>query len=609
MSLLDTLNVSNSGLNTSQVGMNVVGHNIANANNESYTRQRVDLNQTVPFHTTPGDIGTGVKIAQIVRIHDEFVYTRLKSSSSRLEYDSFSKTNLEEVAKYFPDLQEKGLYNDLKNYFNSWNDLSAHPNDSAQKTALVQNIKTFSTNLKDSRQRVQKLQNSINDQLKTSIDEVNRIGKEIANINKKISHTEITNDNRANDLRDQRDKLESTLQKLLDISVLKGSMKSDSTKDQSITDGGKMYYLNIAGHSFVDGVTFHPLKIDNKDEPNGFYTISHVSQDLSLVDLTGKIKGGKIGAMLDLRGRDIDPKTHSPNDGLLQGYLDDLDSFAKTFIDKTNTIYAKSAKESMHSKEMKYYDDDDKITYLDEIKEGSFDVVVYDNDGNETARRTIQITKDTTMKTGTDSIVEKFNADQDDNEDNDSTNDLDDLFSANYVNNVLTITPKDGISGYTIAIEDNGTNFAATAKTGNLLEGESAKDISLKNEYEENPDKLQAYKAPVEGNNEVANEMVQLQYDNIDFERKNKESVNDTIYGFYSFVTTNIATDAQHADRNKEASTALYNTVYQEFQSISGVNIDEELTNLIKYQTGYTANAKVISTIDKMLDVLLGIKQ
>ncbi len=609
MSLLDTLNVSNSGLNTSQVGMNVVGHNIANANNESYTRQRVDLNQTVPFHTTPGDIGTGVKIAQIVRIHDEFVYTRLKSSSSRLEYDSFSKTNLEEVAKYFPDLQEKGLYNDLKNYFNSWNDLSAHPNDSAQKTALVQNIKTFSTNLKDSRQRVQKLQNSINDQLKTSIDEVNRLGKEIANINKKISHTEITNDNRANDLRDQRDKLESTLQKLLDISVLKGSMKSDSTKDQSITDGGKMYYLNIAGHSFVDGVTFHPLKIDNKDEPNGFYTISHVSQDLSLVDLTGKIKGGKIGAMLDLRGRDIDPKTHSPNDGLLQGYLDDLDSFAKTFIDKTNTIYAKSAKESMHSKEMKYYDDDDKITYLDEIKEGSFDVVVYDNDGNETARRTIQITKDTTMKTGTDSIVEKFNADQDDNEDNDSTNDLDDLFSANYVNNVLTITPKDGISGYTIAIEDNGTNFAATAKTGNLLEGESAKDISLKNEYEENPDKLQAYKAPVEGNNEVANEMVQLQYDNIDFERKNKESVNDTIYGFYSFVTTNIATDAQHADRNKEASTALYNTVYQEFQSISGVNIDEELTNLIKYQTGYTANAKVISTIDKMLDVLLGIKQ
>ena len=589
--------------------MNVVGHNIANANNESYTRQRVDLNQTVPFHTTPGDIGTGVKIAQIVRIHDEFVYTRLKSSSSRLEYDSFSKTNLEEVAKYFPDLQEKGLYNDLKNYFNSWNDLSAHPNDSAQKTALVQNIKTFSTNLKDSRQRVQKLQNSINDQLKTSIDEVNRLGKEIANINKKISHTEITNDNRANDLRDQRDKLESTLQKLLDISVLKGSMKSDSTKDQSITDGGKMYYLNIAGHSFVDGVTFHPLKIDNKDEQNGFYTISHVSQDLSLVDLTGKIKGGKIGAMLDLRGRDIDPKTHSPNDGLLQGYLDDLDSFAKTFIDKTNTIYAKSAKESMHSKEMKYYDDDDKITYLDEIKEGSFDVVVYDNDGNETARRTIQITKDTTMKTGTDSIVEKFNADQDDNEDNDSTNDLDDLFSANYVNNVLTITPKDGISGYTIAIEDNGTNFAATAKTGNLLEGESAKDISLKNEYEENPDKLQAYKAPVEGNNEVANEMVQLQYDNIDFERKNKESVNDTIYGFYSFVTTNIATDAQHADRNKEASTALYNTVYQEFQSISGVNIDEELTNLIKYQTGYTANAKVISTIDKMLDVLLGIKQ
>ncbi len=609
MSLLDSLNVANSGLNVAQMGMEVTGHNIANAQNEHYTRQRIETDPKYPFHTTPGDIGTGAKISQIVRVHDEFVYQRLNKSASRVEYDNFTKTNLEEIAQYFPDLQDNGLYRDLQNYFKSWNDLSAHPNDSAQKVALVQNIQTFTTNLKDSRERLEKLQNSINDQLKTAIDEVNRIGKEIANLNKKISNSEVSSNNRSNDLRDQRDKLESTLRKLLDFSVFKGDMKSESSQTPGITDEGKNYNLNIAGHSLVDGTAFHPLKIDNSHEKNGFYAINYVRDDLNEFEITGDIKGGKIGAMLDLRGRELDPKTNRPTGGLMEKYLNDIDTFAKTFIDKTNEIYAKSAQDSMQSKKMEFYQDDDKLTYMDEIKEGTFDVVVYNNQGEEVARRTIEITKDTTMNFGNDSIVAKFNDNLDDNQDNDSTNDVDDYFEASYINNILAFSPKDGISGYKIAIEDNGTDFVGVSQLGGLFEGDSAKNISLKSKYQENPDLIQAYSSPIDGNNEVANQMVQLQYDKIDFKSSNQDKVTDTFYGFYSFITTNIATDAEAANQSLETSQTLYNTVYQEFQSISGVNIDEELTNLIKYQTGYTANAKVISTIDKMLDVLLGIKQ
>ncbi len=609
MSLLDTLNVANSGLNVAQTGMEVTGHNIANAQNEYYTRQRIETDPKYPLHTTSGDIGTGAKISQIVRVHDEFVYQRLNKSASRLEYDSFSKTNLEEIARYFPDLQDNGLYKDLQNYFEAWNDLSAHPNDSAQKVALVQNIQTFTTNLKDSRERIENLQNSINDQLKTAIDEVNRIGKEIADLNKKISKNETSSNERANDLRDQRDKLESTLRKLLDFSVFKGDMQSNSAQDPSITDGGKSYHLNIAGHSFVDGTTFHPLTIDNSYEQTGFYSIHYVRDDLNRFEITGDITGGKIGAMLDLRGRELDPKTHRPTGGLIENYINEIDTFAKTFINQTNQIYAKSAKDSLQSKQMQYYQDDDKLTYMDEIKKGTFDIVVYNNQGEEVARRTIEITDDTTMNFGNDSIVAKINADIDDNQDNDSTNDVDDYFEASYINNVLSISPKEGVSGYKIAIEDNGTDFVGVSGLGALFDGDNAKNISLKSQYAQNPDLIQAYSAPVDGNNEVANEMVQLQYDKIDFNISNQKKVTDTFYGFYSFITSNIATDAEAANQSMETSQTLYNTVFQEFQSVSGVNIDEELTNLIKYQTGYTANAKVISTIDKMLDVLLGIKQ
>ncbi len=109
MGLFSTLNTGISGLNASQVAIGTAGHNIANANNKFYTRQRVVTQASIPFHTSPGDIGTGVSVATIVRIHDEFVYTRLKESSNTLSYDAFSKKSLEEVAKYFPDLDGVGL--------------------------------------------------------------------------------------------------------------------------------------------------------------------------------------------------------------------------------------------------------------------------------------------------------------------------------------------------------------------------------------------------------------------------------------------------------------------------------------------------------------------
>ncbi|MCF6173073.1 MAG: flagellar hook-associated protein FlgK, partial [Campylobacteraceae bacterium] len=127
-------------------------------------------------------------------------------------------------------------------------------------------------------------------------------------------------------------------------------------------------------------------------------------------------------------------------------------------------------------------------------------------------------------------------------------------------------------------------------------------------EIKDDPSKMQGYKAPIDGNNDVANDMIQLQYEKVDFFNKDNSTVNDSLDGFYRFITANIATDGEKAGRQKDTSTALFNTVNSEFQSISGVNTDEELTNLMKFQTAYGANAKVITTIDQMLNTLLGIK-
>ncbi len=132
-------------------------------------------------------------------------------------------------------------------------------------------------------------------------------------------------------------------------------------------------------------------------------------------------------------------------------------------------------------------------------------------------------------------------------------------------------------------------------------------NVALK--YREDPDKLNGFSAPIEGNNDVANAMVQLQYESFDFARRNGATITESIEGFYRFVTTEIATDGESINRRYETSEALFNTINLEFQSISGVNVDEELTDLIRFQAAYGANAKVITTIDQMLNTLLGIKQ
>ena len=620
MSLFSTLGTGVSGLKANELAIATTGHNISNANNDYYTRQRVVMHANEPFHTTPGDIGTGVNVTTIVRIHDEFVYTRLKDSSNSLSYDTFNKKSLEEIAKYFPDLEGVGLAADIENYYSSWNDLASNPDDAAQKIALVQNSVTLSNNLKDSRAHVRALQDSINGQLKTNVDEINRIGEQLAELNKAIGSVEVLDTNRANDLRDQRDSLELTLSELVNISVFKGDMISENHIDPNLTDQGSGYHMNIAGHSFVDGFTFHPLVIENTDNASSYYSIYSKSQDGSTIEITGKLTGGKVGAMLDLRGRNIDPALNSgfPSDGTLQGYIDDLDTFAKTFIEQTNNLYAGSAQEMMTSfSNVDLKDNTSLVSYSDSLQKGTFDVVMYDNQGNEVGRKTLDINSLTTMNdsTVTSSIVDQFNSNTDDNGDNNSLNDIDDFFNAVYSydtttnQGVLSFDSKDSLSGYTIAVEDNDTNFAGVIGLSPFLQGDSASNMDVVSKYKEDPSKMNAYSAPIEGNNDIANDMVQMQYEKFDFYRTNNSVVTESIEGFYRLITTAIATDGESANRNYETSTALFNTINSEFQSISGVNVDEELTDLMKFQAGYGANAKVITTIDQMLDTLLGLKQ
>ncbi|KFL35352.1 MULTISPECIES: flagellar hook-associated protein FlgK [unclassified Sulfurospirillum] len=614
MGLFSTLNTGTSALNASQVAVATTSQNIANQDNTSYTRQRVNLAASSAVSSGGVSVGTGVTVTSVTRVHDEFTYAQLKKAATAVSYDTYTTQTLEEVSTYFPDLDESGIAVDLEEYFAAWSDLASNATEGSQKIALVQSALTMTSDIQSTRESLRDLQDSVNSQLKTSIDEINSIASQIADINKQINAIESEAGNYANDLRDARDELELTLANLVDISVSKGSTSSYTSSvsaDLSSSESSSTEYsLNIAGYTIIDGSTYHPLVASNSSNTSGYYSVYYETQDGKQYDLTGKISGGKVGAMLDLRGRALNGENGYPTDGTIQDYIDELDTFAQTLITATNNIYAQSAQSSMQSPILDISGNTSLKNAYENIESGTFDVIVYDSSGLEVGRKTITIGSTTTMTDNTfsDSIVSQINSSTDDNSDNNSLNDVDDYFTAIYMEDgTFSLSPTTNNSGYTIAIEDNGTNFPGAIGISQFLTGTDASDISVATQYQKDPSSMAGFAAPTSGDNTVANAMVQLQYDSLSF-YNNGLVTSGTLDGYYTSLTTHIASEANAADSSLSTNSTLYNTAYTEFQSTSGVNEDEELANLIMYQASYTAAAKIITTIDEMLDTLLGMK-
>lgn len=624
-SIFNALHIGYSGLNAAQVGINTTSHNISNAKSEGYTRQRVVTAAATPIAMYPGQVGNGVQVTEIKRVFDNFVYDRYTSISSDKEFSDYEKRKLEELSTYFPEVDAVGIKTDLQEYYNMWQSFADNPDNDAIKLALAEQTQTLSQNIGYTQTKMLKLQSQINDELKVAVDEVNRLAKELADLNIAIDTAEAGGANEANDLRDKRNSIELTLAKLIGAEALSGQLQSNTQIDsQSNTKTGS-YTLSINGFNIVDGNTFHPLHISRENNPNGFYEISFERQDGVLVPMEESLNKGKVGAMIELRGGAIDTTSGVPVDGVIQNAISQMDAFAKGLIESTNNQYAQTPVTKMESNSLEINGNDALLASNMDFREGSFEVVIFDVDGNEVATRTITINPATTMQglAGSNSIQGQIeNAAIDDNADGNANNDVDDYIQFNWAVHLtggngleLSMDPMKKSLGYTFAIRDNypdgtfesGTNFAGATGVNRFFDGDDAQNINLSLKYRENPTLLAAGKTTISGDNRVALDMIQNQYEKYDFE-VGSNVFNTTTYGMFDIIATNVGSVTNAAIFKNDSLKAQFNAVELEYQSVSKVSIDEELTNLIKYQTSYGAAAKIITTIDQMMQTLLGIK-
>jgi flagellar hook-associated protein 1 FlgK len=630
-SIFNSLHIGYSGLNAAQDGVDVTSHNIANVDTEGYTRQRVVTSASHPVSLVQGVSGNGVQITEIASVFDKFVFDRYVSTSEDKANSDFKRNVLEELSTYFPDIDGVGIKADLNRYFDLWQSFADNPDNEAMKIALAQQTQTLSQNISQTREKVATLQDTIDAQMVTYVDEVNSMAEEITQLNVSINQVESISQDNANDLRDKRNLLEQSIAKLIGGESFVSGIESNTPVDSNIAVSRENYTLHVAGFNIIDGVSFHPIGVTNAENAHGFHDLYYERQDGVKIPFEQNIKGGKIGAILELRGSEVNSFTGEPEDGTLQDTIKMLDAFAAGLIENTNNIYAESATNQMKSNPVDFDNSTALLNTERNFEEGNFDIIVYDIDGNEVASRSITIDTATVMgdsslnegDAGFDatSLVGQIKVNGDDNNDGSAINDIDDFINPIFVNptNVdanngsLSFSLKSGLEaqGYTFAIVDSdtdATNFAGAMGMHRFFDGSNAKDMQLNHSLANDTSKISAAKIPVSGDNQIATMMVNMQFQDMNFYSGDK-TYTDSIYGFYDSIVTEVGTTTNAEIIRNDTITAHFNAVSLEYDSISAVSIDEELTNLIRYQTAYGAASKIITTIDQMMQTLLGLKQ
>jgi len=622
-SIFNSLNIGYTGLSAAQVGIDTTGHNIANAETEGYTRQRVITSAATPIAMRPGQVGNGVEIQDIKRVFDNFVFDRYNGVSADKEYSEFEKQTLEELSTYFPEIDGVGIKADLTEFYNMWQTFADNPDNDAIKVALAKQTETLTQHITQTQDQVLTLQQQMNDQLAVNINQVNDLAQQLADLNVSIDNAENGTTYTANDLRDKRNAIERSLSRLIGANVNQGQLDANIQIDSNSNTRTGSYTVSVNGFNIVDGNSYHPLRLTNEDNKFGFYDVSYERQDGTLIPMNEEINGGKVGAILDLRGGAIDTTSGMPVDGIIQNTATDLDVFAKGLIEATNNLYAQSASVRKESNIIELDQSNSLVSSDIGVKVGSFDVVIYDIDGNEVASRTINIDAATSMSDGTNSIKYQIEDNKDDNDDANAVNDIDDYMVFNYAPSAtgeqkldLSIDPLSASKGYTFSIKDNfvddsfssGTNFAGALGLGRYFDGENARDIQLTNDLSDNPTFIKGGYSSSAGDNRLALNMVQQQFEKYDFD-VGADVYNSTIYGMFDITSTYVGISTNSAISRNDTISTQFNATELEYNSISKVSIDEEMTNLIKYQTSYGAAAKVITTVDQMMQTLLGIKQ
>lgn len=517
-STFHSIETARRSLFTQTAALNTTGHNIANANTEGYTRQRVNMKAALPIEaygfsksTVPGQMGTGVEFTSIDRIREQFLDDQYRGENSAYGNWSLQADTLSKLEAIVNEPSDTGIRTVLDNFWKSWSDLSKNPEDPTARKIVVQTAQSLTDAMNYMSTQLSNLERDLTANIAVKGTQAQGYLTAIADLNKSIYKIEGMGD-QANDLRDQRDLMADKLSKIMNITVVE-------------TDAG--YNISLGGQPLVEGENVSAT-VDGAFLNNAF--------------ASGTLRGGEAYGMI------------YSNTNYVADYKKQLNDMASTIAtgDVEVTIPANS-----------------------NLPEGTVltnDVRITQVDGTEVTLAAGQaMPKGATLKDDVKTIVKGLNG----------------LHKLGYA--------MDGSTGKDF-FEASGD--AGTIKLNPLI----AADVNLFATSLRTTVDGDGNTQVIKGNNTLALLLTNLKDSKF---TTPDGSISSTVGGLLSSMVGQLGIQSQEAARQTDNSDYLVEQVNSRRQSVSGVSLDEEMSNMLVFQHAYSAAARFMTTFDELLDKLI----
>jgi len=579
------LNIGASALQAFGIGIHVASNNIANADTEHYSRQRAELMEALPPERVRGGyLGRGVVVESIISLRAENLIRDYQDQWSHVVDHQTRRPLLGAIEGILNPDEDFGLTAIMEKFWDSWEDLANTPEGEAQRVSLVSSGTSLASFLRNVRADLNALSVDLDTNIKTGIDQINQLSSSIADINLQIKHAESTGE-QAGSLRDQRDAY------VKELSALVGNSYYEDT------DGTLAIHL-ANGKPLVQGSQYFTLENDG-DEVTW-------SGDGSIV--TESLTGGKMGAWAEIREVVI-PQFQTNLDTLAEGVIWEVNKIhsqgvgLSTFTSLTSSYIVSDPDAALRSV-------DSGLHFWDQIEaeDGYFKVFTYDSEGTPTAHR-IDITSQTTL--------------------NDLTGQLNAItgLSAEVSSGRLTLSADTDCS---FTFGEVNSNVLAALGLNTFFDGSNSENVDVNDVVSSNhaliaagrlagvgedppPDAKIGEINPGDARNALA--IAELRQTRVDLDlsthTRNQtpvtQSVSTTLGEFLGTIIGQIGALANDNTVKEDFHTMMANQLDELVKEHGGVNLDEELIDLLKYQRAYQSAAKLITAADELLQTLIGL--
>ena len=568
------LNVARQGLFAAKTGLDITNHNITNANTKGYSRQIINqqASRPLPDYTGRGMIGTGTDIISIDSMRNEYYDLKYRSVNNTYgEYD-IKNTYMNQMELIFNEKEDFGFGATYNEFFNQLSELSKNPTEDINRTTFIDSAINLTSYFNSLSEELTRLQQEVNTAVKTEVDHINDLAQQLSSVNGQIEVMEL-NGSRANDLRDKRSNIIDELTKIVTVDV----------KEINESNNMNRFVVAINGNNLVDGTIVNSLHVEPRDTFNnpedtvGLYDVYwDWGQQLNVYD--EDMSGNLVGYIQVRDGNNLEN---------FDGVLDAADISIDLVTNNINTVTIKNISRNDIKEKGQLIIDNQVVDYSSFVYNSADNSITFTLDNTSNINGTnfplkVEIGNDIDYK-GIPFFISRLN---------------------NFVRTFSKAVNDIHVKGENLNGDFNQLLFSYKDFGGNSTNIDynqvTARNFAVDHEIVADIKKIATtYDINNElDNNDIIIEIFDLKEDIRMFEQGKPES-------YYHAVLSNLAITSKQANNFTESQENMLHAIENQRTSYSSVDMNEETTNIVKYQYAYNIAAKMISVMDEIYDVTI----